>query len=262
MDAAGDTARREARAGFGLFLRGARSGLGDIFMPPLCPACQGAVGAHDLLCLGCWAELRFIERPFCPVLGVPFAAEIGETIVSAEALADPPPFARARSAVLFDETARRLVHKMKYHDQPGAAGIVAALTLRAARELADAAEIVVPVPLHRWRLWQRRFNQSAEIAARLASEMGLRHLPAVLARTRHTRQQVGLSGREREANMRGAFRVPERWRPVIAGRHVLLVDDVYTSGATIKSAARALLRGGASAVDVVTFARAGIEPLG
>ncbi|MBZ8133017.1 ComF family protein [Afifella sp. IM 167] len=246
----------------GHWLGAALLGAADLLMPPLCPACRTAVGAHDRLCPACWSRLRFIERPFCPVLGVPFSADLGEAIVSAEALADPPPFRRARSAVLFDETARLLVHQLKYRDQPGAAGIVAALTLRAARELADRADLVVPVPLHRFRLWQRRFNQSAEISARLAAGLGLEHAPMALMRTRRTRQQVGLNARERAANMRGAFCVRERFRPLVAGRQVLLVDDVYTSGATIKAATKALLRARAESVDVVTFARAGIDPLG
>jgi len=246
----------------GLSWRAGLAGAADLLMPPLCPACRRAVGSHDRLCPQCWASLRFIERPFCPVLGVPFSADLGEEIVSAEALADPPPFARARSAVLFDETARRLVHQLKYRDQPGAAGIVAALTLRAARELAGEADLVVPVPLHRFRLWQRRFNQSAEISSRIAAELGLAHEPALLRRTRRTRQQVGLNARERAANMRGAFTVRQRLRPAVAGRRVLLVDDVYTSGATIRAATKALLKAKAEAVDVVTFARAGIEPLG
>jgi ComF family protein len=111
------------------------------------------------------------------------------------------------------------------------------------------------VPLYRWRLWRRRFNQAALLAASLSRLTGLPADPFILERMRATRQQVGLSATQRAENVRGAFRVPEAARAKIAGRGVLLVDDVYTSGATAKAATRALLRGGAAAVDVLTFAR-------
>ncbi|HSG93945.1 MAG TPA: glutaredoxin 3, partial [Afifellaceae bacterium] len=116
-------------------------------------------------------------------------------------------------------------------------------------------DLIAPVPLHPRRLWLRRFNQSVLLADRIGRHSGIAVEPMVLRRIRRTRQQVGLSRREREANVRGAFRVLTAEKPIIAGRRVLLVDDVFTSGATARAASRALLRGGAEAVDVLTFAR-------
>jgi len=227
----------------------------DLLLPPACPACRGASGSGAALCADCWASVRFLAPPLCPVLGTPFAHEMRPGIVSAAVLADPPPFARARSAVVYEDTARRLVHALKYRDRHEVAGFMAKAMMRAGRELLVDSELIVAVPLHARRLWLRRFNQAALLADRIGRESGIAVQPMALKRIRRTRQQVGLSGREREANVRGAFRVAMPEKPVIASRRVLLVDDVYTSGATARAASRALMRGGAAAVDVLTFAR-------
>jgi ComF family protein len=127
--------------------------------------------------------------------------------------------------------------------------------LRAGAMLLQNNPLIVPVPLYRWRLWRRQFNQAALLAAGIARRGGVPHDPLALQRIKPTGTQVGLSLTQRNENVRGAFRVPESARTRIAGRNILLVDDVYTSGATVKAATRALLRGGAGSVDVLTFAR-------
>ena len=227
----------------------------DLVLPPTCPGCGKAVGDSDALCARCWSSVRFIEPPLCAVYGTPFTHDLGEGIVSAEAMADPPPFRRARSAVVYGDVARLLVLQLKYHDRPHLAEVMATSMRRAGRSLLDEASLIVPVPLYRWRLWERRFNQAAALAASLSRQSGVPTDPLALERVKSTRRQVGLSAAQRQENVRGAFRLPEAMRPRIAGSNVLLVDDVYTSGATVKAATRALLRGGAGAVDVLTFAR-------
>jgi len=243
------------RAGFVGGLKQLPKLAADIVLPPTCPGCGKAVGDGDALCARCWSQVRFIEPPLCPVYGTPFAHDLGEGIVSAEALADPPPFRRARSAAVYGDVARRLVHQLKYYDRPHMAQVMARTMRRAGHVLLPDISLIIPVPLYRWRLWQRRFNQSALLAEGLSRLTGIPHDPLVLQRIKPTRHQVGLSATQRQENVRGAFRVPDHMRHVIAGREVLLVDDVYTSGATAKAATRALLRAGAGAVDVLTFAR-------
>jgi ComF family protein len=183
-------------------------------------------------------------------MGTPFSHDMGEGFLSAEAIANPPPFQRARAAVSYDGVARRMVQGLKYHDRTDLARWMAGWMARAGAELLADADIVVPVPLHR-----RRFNQSAELARALARRSGKPFEPAALVRVKVTRQQVGLGLREREDNVRGAFRVPPEADIKVRGRRVLVVDDVYTTGATVSAVARALKRGGATAVDVLTFAR-------
>ncbi len=162
---------------------------------------------------------------------------------------------------LYDDVARGLVHRLKYEDRHDLARPMARMMAGAGRDLIAQADCIVPVPLHRWRLWRRRFNQAALLARPLADGAGLPFLPHALIRQRATRSQVGLSRAGRAENLSGAFHVPPAEAHRLAGLRVLLVDDVRTTGATANAAARALLRGGAASVDLLTFALVG-EPIG
>ena len=199
--------------------------------------------------------MRLIEKPYCARLGIPFTYTMGEGALSAEAIADPPPFDCCRAVAVFDDVARKLVHGLKYRDRLELASWMAAWMARAGAEVVASADLIVPVPLHVRRLWWRRANQSALLAQGVAAWGGVRFAPLVLRRIRATDQQVGLTPDQRDRNVRGAFLVPLEARISVAGRRVLLVDDVYTTGATVKAATRALLRAGAAAVDVLVFAR-------
>jgi ComF family protein len=187
-------------------------------------------------------------------LGVPFAYDPGPGILSMQAIADPPAYARARAAVRFDDVARALVHALKYGDRLDLAPMLARWMASAGRDLLAEADALVPVPLHWRRLWARRFNQSAALATAIAADVPV-PVTTALKRTRATPQQVGLSKSERAQNVQGAFRVPAAAKAEVAGRRLILVDDVLTSGATADTCARALLRAGAAHVDVLVFAR-------
>lgn len=227
-----------------------------VLFPPTCLGCRRLVSEPGTLCGRCWGGLRFLERPWCQVLGTPFSHDMGENLFSAEAIANPPPFARARAAVAYGGVARRMVQALKYNDRTDLAPWMALWMIRAGAELVADADVIVPVPLHRQRFFIRRYNQSAELARAVARRTGLPFLPMAVARVRMTRQQVGLGQRERAENVRGAFRVSEEADILVRGRRVLLIDDVYTTGATVSAVARALRRAGAAGIDVLTFARA------
>lgn len=230
-------------------------GAADLALPPQCLACGVPVSGHGALCPSCWSRLTLIEKPYCARLGIPFAYDLGPDALSAEAIADPPPFDRCRAVAVYDDVARQLVHGLKYRDRLDLARWMAAWMRRAGGELVAQADVIVPVPLHRWRLWRRRYNQSALLAETVARAAGKPLVPQVLRRVRATVQQVGLTAGERDRNVRGAFRVAALDQARVAGRRVLLVDDVYTTGATVKACTRALLRAGAADVDVLVFAR-------
>lgn len=226
-----------------------------LLFPPVCAGCRRHVLQPGVLCGQCWPKLRLLERPWCPVMGTPFIHDMGEGFLSAEAIADPPPFERARAAVAYSGVARQMVQGLKYQDRTDLAPWMARWMLRAGAELTVKTDVIVPVPLHWKRFFKRQFNQSAELARALSSLTGLPFAPSAVTRVKLTRQQVGLERHEREENVRAAFRVPSEEEIAIAGRRVLLVDDVYTTGATVRAVSKALKRGGAGAVDVLTFAR-------
>jgi ComF family protein len=230
-----------------------RAGL-DLALPRLCAACREPVEGPGL-CPACWSKLSFIRRPYCERLGVPFVYDPGPGILSMEAIADPPAYNRARAAVRFDEISRALVHALKYGDRLDLAPMMGRWIGHAGGELLAEADALVPVPLHWRRLWARRFNQSAMLAAAVSAASGVPVAGAALKRVKATAQQVGLSRPERAANIQGAFRVPNESKPAIIGRRLVLIDDVLTSGATVEGSARALLRAGAANVDVLVFAR-------
>ena len=208
------------------------------------------------LCGACWPKLRLLERPWCPVMGTPFTHDMGEGFLSAEAIANPPPFERARAAVAYSGVARQMVQGLKYSDRTDLAPWMARWMLRAGAELIADADVVVPVPLHWRRFFRRRFNQSAELARAVAQLGGLPFAP-VGDPAREADAPAGRAGAA--ASARTMCAPPSACRPKreieIAGRRVLLVDDVYTTGATVRAVAKALKKGGAAAVDVLTFAR-------
>lgn len=227
----------------------------NFLVPPRCINCN-SLSAHQVgICATCWQQMRFIEKPFCDVMGTPFSVDLGKGIVSAEAIASPPPFNKLRSAVVYDDIARRLVSRFKFADRSDLAPFIASAMMRAGTQLFDDADALMPLPLHWRRFHARRYNQSAELARIIATEKSIPYMPLALARTRNTKQQIGLSRTGRSKNVSGAFTVPTNMVPQLAGKHILLIDDVYTSGASVKSATRALLRGGAKSVDVLTFAK-------
>jgi ComF family protein len=226
----------------------------DVALPRLCPSCRELVDDAGL-CAGCWSRLSFIAPPYCERLGIPFAFDGGPGLLSLEAIADPPAYGRARAAVRYDEVARTLVQAFKYGDRLDLAPIIGGWMSNAGQRLLAEADALVPVPLHWRRQWARRFNQSALLAEVISKASKVPVAYSALKRVKATPQQVGLSQAQRATNVQGAFRVPDDGKPEVVGRRLLLVDDVLTSGATVDTCARALLRSGAANVDVLVFAR-------
>lgn len=227
----------------------------DLLYPPVCLSCDTPVATAHALCADCFRKLRPISAPMCPVLGLPFEVSLGPDARSAEAIADPPPFDRARSAVVYNEVARSLIGKLKYGDRPELARFCARLMVQAGHELWGPDTLLVPVPLHRGRQFSRRYNQSAELTRALSRLTGIPADPALVLRRKNTRQQVGLSGDARARNVAGAFAPHADFVARLKGRRVVIVDDVITTGSTVKAVTKALKSGGAERVDVLSFAR-------
>ena len=227
----------------------------DFLFPPQCLSCNAPVAAQGTLCLGCWQQVRFITDPCCQCCGLPFDFALGEQALCGECLRQRPSYARARAVFRYDEHSRALVTKLKYADQTQLAAVYGTWLANFGKELVTASDVIVPVPLHYWRFIGRRYNQSALLAQALHKKSGLPVIPDGLKRLRHTQPQPGLTYRQRQDNVKGAFAAHPKHIHTLKGRSVLLVDDVMTTSATAGECARALLKGGALSVNVLTLAR-------
>jgi len=239
----------------------------DFVFPPTCPVSDVPVDAPGHLAPEAWATLTFVTEPLCERCGAPFAFDPGDGVDCAACLTRPPVVARARSVLVYDDVSRGLVLQLKHAARTD--GLVTfanwmALAVGSTGDVPGTAKRgstigpqvrIVPIPLHPARLRARRFNQSALLARALADRAGGVFDPDILKRTRATPTQAGKSAKGRARNVAGAFKVREKRRPELRGAHVLLVDDVFTTGATLDAAARALLAGGAKRVEAVTLAR-------
>ena len=225
----------------------------DVVLPPRCPVCRDIVDADDRFCLECWRRLTFIAAPWCACCGVPFEIDRGPDARCGACLLKAPRYTAARAALVYDGSARTVLLSFKHGDRQYLARIMAPQLIRAGADWLGPHALLVPVPLHRWRLWWRGFNQAAVIAAAMARWTATPVLVDGLVRVRATTSSRGLGRARRAANVRSAFRV--RRGAAIAGRDIVLVDDVLTTGATVDACTRMLLRGGARSVRVLTWAR-------
>jgi ComF family protein len=224
-------------------------------LPPRCLACGETVADTGTVCAACWTQLSFLASPACAACGYPFEFDAGAGALCGACMAQRPAYERARAVFKYDDASRALILALKHGDRTDAAPALARWMAGAGQELLVAADIVAPVPLHRWRLLSRRFNQAALLAHGIAARSGVACVPDLLVRRRNTPSQGRLTAAGRARNVAGAFAVNPVRSDALQGRRVVLVDDVLTTGATAESCARALLRGGAAAVEVLTLAR-------
>ena len=224
-------------------------------LPPRCLACGEIVDLQGTLCPGCWTKLSFLQAPWCMCCGLPFEFDAGYGALCGTCSRQAPVFDRARSVLAYDDGSRPLLLAFKHGDATHAAATYGGWMRRAAAELLPESDLVAPVPLHRLRLLRRKYNQAGLLALALAKSAGLPAVPDLLVRRRATRSQGSLGRSARVRNVRGAFAVRPSRSPMVAGRRFLLVDDVFTTGATVEECARVLKRAGASTVMVVTLAR-------
>ena len=219
-------------------------------LPLRCPGCGGVMAEDHRFCTNCFGALRFIAPPWCAGCNVPFDYDRGEDARCAECLADPPRHSGVRAAVAYGEIARTVALRLKYGGRTAFAETVAR---QMTRLMPPGADLLVPVPLHRWRIWHRGFNQAALIAQALSRANGIATDLTVLTRIKPTPPLRGLGAKGRAKAVAGAFRITDPAR--VRARHVVLIDDIHTSGATSDGCTRVLLRAGAASVTILCWAR-------
>jgi ComF family protein len=228
--------------------------IADLLFPPLCIACREPLGQGQGFCAACWSKISFLDGPLCDCCGLPFGVDPGPGARCAACLAKPPSFDRARAIIAYDEASRGPILALKHADRLELVPGFAQWLTRTGKNLIEETDLIVPVPLHRSRLWRRRYNQAAELARALGQRTGKTVAVQALARSRATQSQGEMvSAKARRRNVLHAFKVPEP--AFLQGRNVLLVDDVLTTGATADACARALKRAGAAKVHVLALAR-------
>lgn len=247
------------KAAFGAPLRQIGEKVLDILMPPQCLNCGTLIEPGGALCLDCWQAVNFITDPHCASCGLPFEFEGSDALsqdnLCGGCIARPPVFERARSALAYDAASSSFILTFKHADRTEAARAFAGWMARAGSDVLSEADIIAPVPLHWTRLFKRRYNQAALLGQQLSTLSGIPVFPDLLVRNRRTPSQGRLSASARRRNVNGAFQMRDKYSVDILQKRILLVDDVMTTGATASAVTRALLAGGASAVDVLTLGR-------
>jgi len=227
----------------------------DFFLPPHCQLCHEDILEPQSLCGPCWAKLSFITDPCCDVCGTPFDYFVEKKSRCAACLQHRPVFERMRAALLYEDTSKSLLMRLKHGDATYLSPMLARWMATSGRELLAETDLMVPVPLHWTRLIKRRYNQAALLTRDLFFETKVAWNPRVLRRTRRTPSQGHLSKVKRFKNVSGAFQVVEKDKALVSGKTILLIDDVFTTGATVNACAHALLKAGAVRVNVLVLSR-------
>jgi ComF family protein len=227
----------------------------DAVLPPRCLKCGEVLTGANGLCPECWRKLAWLAAPCCACCGQPFPFAAGDGALCGACLTKRPAYDRARAVFRYDDESRDLVIGLKHADRTESVPALAGWMVRAGGTLLESAELIVPVPLHWSRLATRRFNQAGLLAQAIGRTAGLPVLPQALTRKRATRSQGHLGRLARFRNVKGAIAVAERQATAVTNRRILLIDDVITTGATVESAAKALISAGARQVDVLALAK-------
>lgn len=226
----------------------------DWVLPSRCPICGVIVAEDDQFCLSCWQKLNFISEPWCSSCGIPFAFERAADAVCAKCLESPPDHDGARAAVVYDNNSGRIAMGLKYSAKLGFASLIAKHLEKYLEEFGEEA-VLVPVPLHRRRLWNRGFNQSALIANVLSAKYGIAQRNDILFRSVATPPLRSMTANRRRKLLERAISLHKDIGDQVAERTVLLIDDVYTTGATTNACAKLLKSAGAKKVIVLCWAR-------
>ena len=225
----------------------------NTLVPLRCGICGTYTDASHTLCPECFAKLRFITKPCCPICGRPFEYEVAKDVICGTCLKQKPIYQTARAAMVYDDISKELIIPFKHGDRTDLSPLLVKFLYQCGLDMFSKIDLIMPVPLHQFRLMKRKYNQSALLASGLSKKTHIPYEPYLLRRHKSTKSQGHLNSKERAKNVLNAFRVVHTDR--IKNKIILLVDDVYTTGATVNACAKALLNAGAKEVHVLTVCR-------
>lgn len=227
----------------------------NFILPPRCLMCFERCQNQGSLCSTCWGKLNFITAPFCQRCGIPFEFQVEGALVCASCLDHPPIFDQARSVAQYNEASKQILMGFKHGDMLHYSHILAQWMSASGQALLARTDLIIPVPLHPWRLMVRQYNQAAVLGNYISKLTGVNKCNNLLVRTRHTASQGHKSVKDRGKNVKSAFKLNPNYKGNIKGQSVLIIDDVLTTGATVNECAATLKQAGAGQVNVLTFAR-------
>jgi ComF family protein len=227
----------------------------DGLFPPQCPCCNEQVDIPGSLCAVCWPQVTFISEPACISCGYPFEYKIEDDLQCGNCIANPPYYSKGVSVFQYDDFSRQMVLAFKHADRTDLAKVFAKWMARVSASQIQEDTLIIPVPLHPGRLLKRRYNQSALLSRHIGAQINRPVLMQGLDRTKRTPSQGGKSLKARFRNVKGAFKVASTAQQQITGKHILLIDDVYTTGATLNECAKSLIKAGARDITILTLCR-------
>jgi len=225
----------------------------DFLLPPICLACEKLVTKNQALCVSCWNDINFISKPFCRQCGIPFGFEVESETLCGQCHSKKPNYNYARSVFVYNDASKSIILRLKHADQLQHVPALSNWMIRSGKEFWNEADLIIPVPLHRWRFLKRRYNQAALLAEFIGKETNINVVIDGLFRKKATKSQGHLSKKQRIENVAGSFSINPKLD--VKGLNIVLIDDVITTGATVDECARLLVKKGASMVNVLTIAR-------
>ncbi len=225
----------------------------NLLCPPVCPICHQSVDAAHCLCPKCFGKLKFITKPCCKICGRPFEYDMFDNLICGKCMEKKPRFDMARSVLIYDKFSKQLILAFKHGDHTELAPLFTKFLLFAEPEIFKNVDMILPVPLHRFRLIRRKYNQAGVLGKHLSRKTKIPFYPSVIKRVKSTQSQGHMSRTKRKRNLVGAFQIPKPDK--VKGKTILLIDDVMTTGATVEECAKTLKKAGAKSVKVLTLYR-------
>ena len=226
----------------------------DLIFPKKCIICD----KHDCqneICTECWVKIKFISQPSCFICSTPFLYEEEKEAICAPCIVNKPNYDRAIAILEYDDASKKIIHKFKYNDQLHILNYIVNLMTNIGKEIFNNIDMIAPVPIHKYKLLKRGYNQSALIAMNIASRKNLPYLPQLLIKSKNTIAQTGLKKSQRISNISNSFKLNHKFYANLAGKNILLIDDVITTGSTINECSRVLKKEGANKIFVLTLAK-------